>query len=98
MQDIHITLQDPSLEKTLMRLTKARQQNLQDFVITALEYYIKEIEQCSNIPKLDPLQHAHAPTEPFQATSLDSATPIFQDIENSAKFGKKLRQQAWRNE
>ncbi len=95
MKNINVILQDPLLEKTIMRLVEQRQQNLQDFVIAALQNYVKEIEQPLNIPKLDPFQHSQQPTVPFQTIFDDK---IFEDVENTAKFAKKLRQQAWRNE
>ncbi|MCP4696887.1 MAG: hypothetical protein GY862_08575 [Gammaproteobacteria bacterium] len=97
MQNIQITLQDPALEQTILRLTKEHRQNLQDFITAALRHYVKEIGQSLKIPKLDPFQHSHAPTEPFQAASEDTGL-VFQDVENSAEFGKKIRQRAWRDE
>jgi hypothetical protein len=88
MKNINVILQDPLLEKTIMRLVEQRQQNLQDFVIAALQNYVKEIEQPLNIPKLDPFQHSQQPTAPFQTIFDDK---IFEDVENTAKFAKKLR-------
>lgn len=98
MQNIHITLQDPALEQALLRLTGQHQQNLQDFIITALRHYIQEIEHPLKIPKLDPFQHSQAPTVPFQAVSPNEPGRVFQEVENSAEFAKKLRRRAWRDE
>ncbi|OUD15315.1 hypothetical protein [Thioflexithrix psekupsensis] len=97
MKDIHVILQDPALEKKLMRLTEQNQQSLQELVISALHYYAKEFDQPLNIPKLDPLQHAQMPTEPF-SIALEEELTMFQEVENSAAFGKMLRAKAWRNE
>jgi antitoxin YefM len=47
------------------------------------------------IQKLNPLRYAHAPTEPFQAVTMDKTKLVFSDIEDSEAFAKKLRQQAW---
>jgi hypothetical protein len=98
MQTIHLTLQDPLLEQAVQRLTAQRQQNVQELVVAALRHYIKEIEQPLKIPKLDPFQHSQTPARPFQAISPEDATRVFHDVENSAEFGKQLRQQAWRDE
>lgn len=96
MRTIHITLQDPVLEQAVLRLTRQRHQDLQDFIITALRHYIGEIEQPPRIPKLDPFQHSQAASEPFRAI-LAEDVGAFRDVENSAEFGKKLRQRAWRD-
>jgi hypothetical protein len=67
MQTIQITLQYSQLEQTVLRLAKQHQKNLQEFIITTLNYYIQETEEPTalNVQKLDPLQHAIAPTESF---------------------------------
>jgi hypothetical protein len=93
MQTIHITLQDPALEKALSHLTEKRQETLQDLVIAALRCYIEEVEQ-PVIPKLDPFQHSQAPTIAFQSDD----QRVFEEIEDSAEFAKTLRRQAWRDE
>lgn len=49
------------------------------------------------IQKLNPLQYAQAPTEPFQTIVENETELVFADIEDSAAFAKKLRQQAWRH-
>jgi hypothetical protein len=52
-------------------------------------------QQTLKIPKLNPLHYAKAPTEPFQAIAENKAELVFADIDDSAAFAKKLRQQAW---
>lgn len=97
MQDIHVTLYDSQLEQAVLRLAKQQQQNLQEFVITALSYYIQETEKPAGlkIQKLDPFQHAQAPTENLQTFVEDKSNLVFTDIDDHASFAEKLRQQAW---
>jgi hypothetical protein len=42
MQDIHVILYDSPLEQAVLRLAKQQQQNLQEFMIAALSYYVEE--------------------------------------------------------
>jgi hypothetical protein len=42
MQDIHVILYDSPLEQAVLRLAKQQQQNLQEFMIAALSYYVQE--------------------------------------------------------
>lgn len=42
MQTIQITLADSPLEQAVLRLAKQQHQNLQEFVIMALNYYVQE--------------------------------------------------------
>ncbi len=95
MQTIQITLPDSSLEQAVLRLAKQQQQNLADFVIAALNYYVQEKEKAVdlNVPKLNPLQHCQMPSMILQ--SPNESELIFSDIENSGVFAKQLRQQAW---
>jgi hypothetical protein len=97
MQIIHVALQDPQLENAMQQFISQYHENIENLVITALRYYMKEMEQPLIIQKLDPLQHSQQPSLPFQAISNDELN-VFQDVENSAIFAKKLRQMAWRNE
>ncbi|PPD50457.1 MAG: hypothetical protein CTY16_01500 [Methylobacter sp.] len=96
MQDIHLTLHDPQLEQALLRLAKQQQQNLPEFVLSILSRYVNETEQAEtlSIQKLDPFQHAQAPTEKFQSPE-NSADLVFADIDDSLNFAKQLKQQAW---
>lgn len=41
MQDIHVILYDSPLEQAVLRLAKQQQQNLQEFMIAALSYYVQ---------------------------------------------------------
>ncbi|NOQ34662.1 MAG: hypothetical protein GQ569_02045 [Methylococcaceae bacterium] len=97
MQDINVRLQDSQLEQAVLRLAKQQHQNLQEFVISALSYYIEEKEKpmAITVQNLDPFQHSKAVTESFQKPE----GLAFSDIEESVAFAKNLRQQAWqRNE
>jgi hypothetical protein len=96
MQDIHLTLNDPQLEQSLLRLATQQQQNLPEFVLSILSSYVTETEQAEtlSIQKLDPFQHSQAPTEKFQPPE-NSADLVFADIDDSLNFAKQLRQQAW---
>lgn len=95
MQIIQITLQDSTLEQAVLRLTQDRQQNLQEFVITALRHYVQTIEQPLKIPKLDPLRHSQPP---LVSAMFTHDVKVFEDVEDSAVFAKQLRKQAWRDE
>jgi len=97
MQTIHVTLQDPQLENAVEQFISQYHENIENLMVTALRYYMKEMEQPLIIQKLDPLQHSQQPSIPFQAIS-NNKINVFQDVENSAIFAKKLRQMAWRNE
>ncbi len=97
MQTIHVTLQDPQLEQAMQQFISQYHENIENLVIKALRFYMKEMEQPLNIQKLDPLQYSQPPSIPFHAISNDDIK-AFQEIENTAIFAKKLRQQAWRNE
>jgi len=96
MQDIHLTLNDPQLEQSLLRLATQQQQNLPEFVLGILSRYVIETEQAEtlSIQNLDPFQHSQAPTEKFQSPE-NSADLAFTDIDDSLNFAKQLRQQAW---
>jgi hypothetical protein len=74
MQTIQITLSDSPLEQAVLRLAKEQHQNLQEFVMTALNYYVREAEKTTplKVQKLNPFQHAKAPTEPFQAINQEN--------------------------
>lgn len=97
MQTIQITLSDSPLEQAVLRLAKQQHQNLQEFVMTALNYYVREAEKTTpiKVQKLNPFQYANAPIETFKAIAENKAELVFADIEDSAAFAKKLRQQAW---
>lgn len=94
MKNIQITLHDAKLEQTMLRLMQQQHQDLQELVITALQHYIKTLE--NPIPYRDPLQYAQKPTKNFQA--IINTDTIFNDVENSATFAKELRQRAWKDE
>jgi hypothetical protein len=42
MQDIYVILYDSPLEQAVLRLAKQQQQNLQEFMLAALRYYVQE--------------------------------------------------------
>jgi len=96
MQDIHLTLNDPQLEQTLLRLATQQQQNLPELILNILSRYVNETEKTEplSIQKLDPFQHSQAPTEKFQSPE-NGADLAFADIDDSLNFAKQLRQQAW---
>ncbi len=96
MQDIHLTLNDPQLEQSLLRLATQQQQNLPEFVLGILSRYVTETEQTEalNISTLDPFEHSQAPTEKFQPPE-NSTDLVFAHIDDSLNFAKQLRQQAW---
>ncbi len=96
MQDIHLTLNDPQLEQSLLRLATQQQQNLPEFVLGILSRYVIETEQAEtlSIQKLDPFQHSRTPTEKFQ-TPENSVDLVFADIDDSLNLAKQLRKQAW---
>lgn len=98
MQTIQITLPDSALEQAVLRLAKQQQQNLADFVIAALNYYVQEKDTAPvlKVPKLNPLQHCQMPSEHFQAPVTTESELVFSDIEDSVAFAKQLREQAWR--
>jgi hypothetical protein len=97
MQTIHVTLQDPQLEQAMQQFISQYHENIENLVINALRYYIKEMEQTLVIQKLDPLKHSQPPSTLFRPIS-NNEIKAFQEIESSAIFAKKLRQQAWRDE
>ena len=45
MQTIQITLSNSPLEQAILSLAKQHKQNLQEFVIEALSYYVQELEK-----------------------------------------------------
>jgi len=66
MQTIHFTLQDPQLENAMRQFISQYHENIENLVITALHYYMKEMEQLLIIQKLDPLQHSQRPLYLFK--------------------------------
>jgi hypothetical protein len=49
MQTIQITLSDSLLEQAVLRLAKEQHQNLQEFAMTALNYYVREAEKTEDL-------------------------------------------------
>jgi hypothetical protein len=95
MQTIQVTLNDSLLEQAVLRLAKEQHQNLREFVMTALNYYVREAEKTTplKVQKLNPFQHAQPPSEAFHAITADEL--VFTEIQDSVAFAKKLRQQTW---
>jgi hypothetical protein len=75
MQTIQITLSDSPLEQAVLRLAKEQHQNLQEFVMTALNYYVREAEKTTpiKVQKLNPFQHAQPPSEAFHVMTKDES-------------------------
>lgn len=69
MQTIHLDVHDSQLEQAMLRLAEQQHQNLQEFVISALSFYIQEKENSTaiKVQKLDPFKHSKAATRNFNS-------------------------------
>jgi PHD/YefM family antitoxin component YafN of YafNO toxin-antitoxin module len=82
-------------EQDVLLVTREDSENVVMMSQSLFEAWQKQAQQTLTIPKLNPLNYAKAPTEPFHTIAENKAELVFADIEDSAAFAKKLRQQAW---
>lgn len=83
-------------DQDILLLTQEEAENVVMMPQSLFDAWQKQTQQQTlKIPKLNPLHYAKSPTEPFHAIIENKAELVFSDVEDSAAFAKKLRQQAW---
>jgi hypothetical protein len=93
MQQVVLTIDNQEIEKKLSGIAQQEGKDIQDIIMVAIQFFIHQ-KPLVPLKKLDPLRHS---TQIHYEIPEDVSDVVpFSEVTDSAQFGEKLREMAWK--